>query len=54
MTAAVAVLLVLGYAIEARTKRAAAGEKSPAPAASVWLEYQIAALKVAVLAFSTL
>ena len=54
VTAAVAVLLVLGYAIEARTKRAAAGEKSPAPAASVWLEYQIAALKVAVLAFSTL
>ena len=54
MTAALAALLVLGCSTEARTKRAAAGEKSPAPAASVWLEYQIAALKVAVLAFSTL
>ena len=54
MPAAVAALLVLGYATEARTKRAAAGEKSPAPAASVRLDYQIAALKVTVLAFSTL
>ena len=52
--AAVAALLVLGCATEVRTKRAAAGEKSPAPAASVRLDYQIAALKVAVLAFSTL
>ena len=52
--AVVAALLVLGCATEARTKRAVAGEKSPAPAASVRLDYQIAALKVAVLAFSTL